>query len=183
MESLEESVKGKVDVHESERRLKIVFNWIDRGKIFYNVSSLILSGGVAISVWFSYMMSDDDFLDSLGQVPDWILLIVFLFIFITIFYGTVADFINITTVTIKRGGEVEIEHSPLPWPGLKVIKVDTIRHTFINDEKRFRGPRVYFFYFIINKGKMIKPFPPQSMPEPALYIKERIDAYLGLEKE
>ncbi len=172
-------------IEENTNVFKIIRKWFNISHIPVLIFAAFWNG--FLIVWYSIGITAMLQSDSPGGA--FIMMFVFPLLHVAVgvgmlYYG-LSGLFNKTTIEVVQG-LLKVYHHPLPWFGSKEIPVATIKQLYCNESYRSTKSGHYYVYdvdVVLSDNKQIKLVKSLSEKAQALFIEEKIEAYLKIKNE
>ncbi|MEM7126077.1 MAG: hypothetical protein AAF702_07105 [Chloroflexota bacterium] len=144
--------------------------------IFWN---MVVAGFVFFSSPFAVGSNGERF-DLFSLIP--LMAMPHVLIGIGLIYYVLCMLLNQTKVSMRRS-ELLIQHTPLPWPGMKNLSSDHVKQLYTKERVGGKnGSRISYEVHLINhQGKHSKLLTGLDSAEHALYVEQEIEKYLNIQ--
>ena len=163
-----------IQMGQTSEGLTLTYRWFSYYFIFYAVFCFAWDGFLVF--WYSLAFT---------QNAPWIMFVfplIHLSVGVGLTYYTLAGFYNKTVVTVGMG-KLSIRHTPLPWPGNRILSASDLIQLY-SEERILRtrsGSRTTFQLSAISTdNRKIKLLSGLNSPDEARFLEHKIEEQLGI---
>jgi hypothetical protein len=173
-EPLKAPIPDHITMEHTPGGLTFTYNWFSAGYIFLAMFALFWDGFLVF--WYSIAFS---------QGAPWIMFVfplIHVSVGVGLTYTALAGFYNRTIVTVGMG-KFSIQHTPLPWPGNRMIPATDLIQLYSEERvtRSNNGTRItYQLSAISTQNKKIKLLSGLNSPDEARYLEHAIEEQLGI---
>ncbi|MGC4122270.1 MAG: hypothetical protein QM765_48345 [Myxococcales bacterium] len=165
----------RFSVDEGPGGLSIEWRWFTFKTIFLIFFCLFWDGFLV--VWYQSAFTDREWVAILFPV-------LHVAVGVSMTWTAIAQLFNRTRIVASRGS-LRIQHSPLPWPGNRVLKLSDIDQLFCDETVHKGDDSTTYTYnlraMLHGTSKRLKLIGSLDRPDQALFLEQQLERFLGIE--